>query len=188
MLGSRKLAHPKMQIDHRTSPGWLPFPRSRYLWTGPSLGRHLLVVACIYTSRSGIGLLAGSSVAERDAMEFKVETTSAGDGKSYPQTGDECEMHYTGTLQDGSTFDSSISRGKTFKFKLGVGQVIEAWDKGVAKMSKGEKAIIYAPAAMAYGSSGAGGVIPPNADLQFEVELIGFRTPSKDEEEGCTLS
>jgi len=61
--------------------------------------------------------------------------------------------------------------------------VIDAWDQGVAKMSKGEKAIIYAPSKMAYGASGAGGVIPPNADLQFEVELIDFKAGS--EEDGC---
>jgi len=54
-------------------------------------------------------------------MEFKVETTKAGDGKSYPKTGDKCEMHYTGTLEDGSVFDSSVTKGRTFKFTLGVG-------------------------------------------------------------------
>lgn len=75
-------------------------------------------------------------------MEFKVETITAGDGKSYPKTGDICEMHYTGTLLDGTQFDCSRTKGRTFKFTLGVGQVIEAWDEGVAKMSKGELVLV----------------------------------------------
>ena len=82
-------------------------------------------------------------------------------------------MHYTGTLEDGTVFDSSVRRGTPFEFCLGARQVILGWEKGVATMTKGEKAILKCAPEYAYGSSGAGGVIPPNATLLFEVELIG---------------
>lgn len=83
-------------------------------------------------------------------------------------------MHYTGKLLDGTVFDSSVPRGQTFKFTLGVGQVIKCWDKGVSQLTKGQKAIFNCPPEMAYGSRGAGGLIPPNATLKFEVEVIGW--------------
>ena len=81
-------------------------------------------------------------------------------------------MHYTGTLTDGSKFDSSVDRGKPFSFTIGVGQVIKGWDEGVIKMSLGEKATLNITSDFGYGERGAGGVIPPNADLIFEVELL----------------
>eukprot|EP00593_Proboscia_inermis_P003190 CAMPEP_0171295620 /NCGR_PEP_ID=MMETSP0816-20121228/4243_1 /TAXON_ID=420281 /ORGANISM="Proboscia inermis, Strain CCAP1064/1" /LENGTH=119 /DNA_ID=CAMNT_0011768437 /DNA_START=31 /DNA_END=391 /DNA_ORIENTATION=+ len=78
-----------------------------------------------------------------------------------------------GTLaSDGSEFDSSVSRGSPFKFTIGVGQVIKGWDEGVALMSLNEKATLTISSEYGYGSRGAGGVIPPNADLKFEVELL----------------
>lgn len=84
------------------------------------------------------------------------------------------KMHYTGTLMDGKVFDSSVKRGKTFDFNLGSGQVISCWEKGVKLLTKGQKAKFNCPPAMAYGSRGAGGLIPPNATIQFEVELVDF--------------
>ncbi len=75
---------------------------------------------------------------------------------------------------DGKVFDSSVTRNQPFVFQLGVGQVISCWDEGVAKLNKGAKAVLTCPPEMAYGASGAGGVIPPNATLKFEVELISF--------------
>jgi FKBP-type peptidyl-prolyl cis-trans isomerase len=81
--------------------------------------------------------------------------------------------HYTGTLAaDGSKFDSSLDRGDPFAFTIGVGQVIKGWDEGVIQMSLGEKAKLEIPSEMGYGSRGAGGAIPPDADLVFEVELL----------------
>jgi FK506-binding protein 1 len=79
----------------------------------------------------------------------------------------------SGTLaSDGAKFDSSRDKGRPFKFKIGIGQVIRGWDEGVAQMSLGEKAILHISSDYGYGARGAGGVIPPNADLNFEVELL----------------
>ena len=83
-------------------------------------------------------------------------------------------MHYTGTLMDGTKFDSSRDRGEPFEFKIGTSQVISCWDQGVAEMSLGERSKLTCSSDTAYGARGAGGVIPPNADLQFDVELLGF--------------
>ena len=107
--------------------------------------------------------------------QLRVEQLEKGDGATFPKTGDNCTMHYTGTLAaDGSKFDSSRDRGEPFKFTLGVGQVIQGWDKGVAKLSLGERAILHIPSELGYGSRGAGGAIPPNADLQFDVQLLAI--------------
>eukprot|EP00939_MAST-03C_sp_MAST-3C-sp1_P003990 g3990.t1 len=96
-----------------------------------------------------------------------------GDKKTYPKKGDALTMHYTGTLvSDGTKFDSSLDKGRPFQFTIGVGQVIRGWDEGVMQMSLGEKAILTISSDYGYGARGAGGVIPPNADLKFEVELL----------------
>jgi len=84
-------------------------------------------------------------------------------------------VHYTGKFQDGRVFDSSISRGEPITFRLGVGQVIKGWDEGIALMKVGGKARFTCPSAIAYGSRGAGNVVPPNATLVFEVELLGIK-------------
>ncbi len=115
----------------------------------------------------------GGSVAELQRIE-----TQAGTG-AVATSGSDVTVHYTGWLYDerapqkrGLQFDSSVERGQPFTFLLGAGQVIRGWDEGVAGMKVGGKRTLLIPADLGYGSQGAGGVIPPNASLVFDVELL----------------
>jgi FKBP-type peptidyl-prolyl cis-trans isomerase len=91
------------------------------------------------------------------------------------QPGNTVSVHYTGWLTDGTKFDSSLDRGQPFEFPLGARRVIAGWDEGVAGMQIGGKRILVIPSNLGYGSAGAGGVIPPNATLIFEVELLDVK-------------
>jgi len=106
--------------------------------------------------------------------ELKIEVLNEGKGIA-AKNGDNVSVHYIGTLQDGTKFDSSLDRGIPFDFDLGASQVIKGWDLGVLGMKMGEKRKLIIPSDLAYGENGIPGVIPPNATLVFEVELFEIK-------------
>jgi peptidylprolyl isomerase len=112
------------------------------------------------------------------ASGLQIIDTKAGTGAS-PKPGQTCVMHYTGWLyengQKGKKFDSSVDRNEPFEFPIGQGRVIAGWDEGVATMKVGGKRTLIIPPALGYGARGAGGVIPPNATLMFDVELLAVK-------------
>ncbi|WP_254070387.1 FKBP-type peptidyl-prolyl cis-trans isomerase [Acidisphaera sp. L21] len=118
---------------------------------------------------------AADLVTMTSGVQYRDEVVGTG---AQPQPGQTVSVHYTGWLDDngkpGRKFDSSRDRGQPFQFKLGVGQVIAGWDQGVSTMHVGGKRTLIIPADQGYGSRGAGGVIPPNATLIFDVELLGI--------------
>lgn len=124
------------------------------------------------------GLAMSSAMAAGEIIEtdsgLKYEVIEEGTGAT-PSTGDTVVVHYTGTLEDGTKFDSSKDRGVPFEFIIGKGQVIKGWDEGLSTMKVGGKRKLIIPASLGYGSQGAGGVIPPNATLLFDVELLNVK-------------
>ena len=112
------------------------------------------------------------------ADELKIEVMQEGNG-DIAEHGQRVTVHYEGRLTDDTVFDASRPRGQPFSFTIGAGQVIQGWDQGVAGMKVGEMRRLTIPAELGYGAAGAGGVIPPNATLVFDVELVSVAIPPK---------
>jgi FKBP-type peptidyl-prolyl cis-trans isomerase len=110
--------------------------------------------------------------------KLEIVEVAPGKGGDAAKNGDRVAVHYTGKLANGTEFDSSLKRNKPFEFVLGKGQVIKGWDQGIAGMKAGQKRKLIIPPALGYGESGSPPVIPPNATLHFDVELVSI-TPTK---------
>jgi len=120
----------------------------------------------------GIPELKGQIVTTASGLRYIDEQVGTGDS---PKTGQVVTVHYTGWLTNGTKFDSSRDRPQPFTFNIGQGRVIKGWDEGVATMKVGGKRTLIIPPALGYGERGAGGVIPPNATLMFDVELLAVK-------------
>ncbi len=139
----------------------------------------ILTLLALTSTLGGEGIMAAS---EKDPNAQEVTTSSGlkymdqvvGTGE-VAVAGKTTSVHYTGWLENGKKFDSSVDRGQPFSFPLGAGRVIKGWDEGVQGMKVGGKRKLTVPSDLGYGSRGAGGVIPPNATLIFDVELLGVQ-------------
>lgn len=149
------------------------------------LQRSCRVIIC-----SILVLLVFSNVSSGDEEQISIEVVEKPPNEKcqrLSKDGDLLAMHYTGRLEkDGSVFDSSHNRGQTFDFTLGKGMVIQGWDQGLKDMCVGEKRKLRVPAHLGYGDQGAGDVIPPGANLLFEVELMEIKDQDIADEEGTT--
>lgn len=150
------------------------------MWIGPAFGLLLamaaVLVACGQSRPGASGGGGGSGAGGEVTTPSGLKYTDLQVGNGTPaQTGKTAVVHYTGWLLDGTKFDSSKDRGQPFSFPLGGGRVIKGWDEGVAGMRVGGKRVLIIPPDLGYGARGAGGTIPPNATLRFEVELLDLK-------------
>ena len=142
---------------------------------GTLMALALIVAGAMATSTANAQTI-GSTMTTQSGL--KITDSKIGTGAT-PKQGQTCVVHYTGWLYEngakGKKFDSSVDRGQPFEFPVGMHRVIAGWDEGVASMKVGGKRTLIIPPELGYGARGAGGVIPPNATLIFEVELIGVK-------------
>jgi peptidylprolyl isomerase len=144
------------------------------------LSRRGVIVAALAATTTGAIMSepADAQTVTTTPSGLQIIDLKVGTGPS-PKTGQTCVMHYTGWLyvngKKGAKFDSSLDRGQPFEFPIGQQRVIAGWDEGVATMKVGGKRTLIIPPALGYGARGAGGVIPPNATLIFDVELVGVK-------------
>ncbi|MFN8392596.1 MAG: FKBP-type peptidyl-prolyl cis-trans isomerase [Bdellovibrionota bacterium] len=139
--------------------------------------KYVLVLIAVVLLFSATRAYAGSKeVTTPTGLKYEDEKVGTG---AEAVSGKTVSVHYTGWLNDngkkGTKFDSSVDRGEPFEFPLGAGMVIQGWDQGVAGMKVGGKRTLMIPSKLGYGARGAGGAIPPNADLIFDVELLGVK-------------
>ena len=141
-----------------------------------ALATVLVVVPAASVPTIAAAQTAGKTMTTPSGLQIIDSTVGTG---ASPKPGQTCVMHYTGWLYEdgkkGKKFDSSVDRNEPFEFPIGRGRVIGGWDEGVATMKVGGKRTLIIPPALGYGARGAGGVIPPNATLMFDVELLGVK-------------
>jgi len=141
-----------------------------------ALAMALGAVLAVGAPTSAVAQGAGKPMTTSSGLQMSDSKVGTG---ATPRNGQTCVMHYTGWLyqdgQKGKKFDSSLDRGQPFEFPIGQGRVIRGWDEGVATMKVGGKRTLIIPPELGYGARGAGGVIPPNATLIFEVELLDVK-------------
>ena len=139
------------------------------------LGSSILDKRTKPTNTQTVTVEEGKEVENSNMGDLKIEDIKVGEGSEVIE-GNEVSVHYTGTLTDGKKFDSSLDLGQPFSFTVGERQVIEGWDKGLLGMKVGGKRKLTIPPEMGYGAQGAGGDIPPNSTLVFEIELLEIKT------------
>ena len=136
----------------------------------------IVAIVSTFVSTTASAQTAGKTMTTASGLQIIDSTVGTG---ASPQAGQICVMHYTGWLyengQKGKKFDSSVDRKEPFEFPIGKGRVIAGWDEGVASMKVGGKRTLIIPPQLGYGARGAGGVIPPNATLMFDVELLAVK-------------
>jgi len=143
---------------------------SRIGWIGlASLGGMVLMLTCANVDAQK---KEGKVITTNSGLKYIDETEGTG---AAAKAGDQVKVHYTGRLKDGTKFDSSRDRNQPFQFLLGAGRVIKGWDEGVAGMKVGGKRKLIIPPELGYGKKGAGNVIPPDAELHFDVELLEIK-------------